>query len=74
MDTRVLFDTLVGNKGNTDTGGNQVQGGMGGIYCADDRFIGRCTGGPLLETFSNIIVKYHLRLLYDILRINIAAV
>ena len=74
MNTGVRFDTLMGNKGNADTRGNQIQCGMCGIYCADNCFIGRRTGGPLLETFSEIIVKNHLRFLHHIFSLNIVVI
>ena len=65
-DAGVVLHALVGDKSDADAGGHQIQGGAGGIHGADDGFIGRGAGGPLLEALAHIVVEHHLWLAHHL--------
>ena len=57
--------TGVRDKGNAHTGAYQIQSSLGGIDGTDNTFVGRRTGGPLLEALSHIVIKDDLWFMDD---------
>ncbi len=58
----------------TDTGFDEIQRSLNGVNGADHIFVGQGTAGPFLEGTAEIVVKNDLRLVYNILGLDLLPV
>ena len=65
-----IFDTFVGDEGDTHAVGDEIQCSPSGIHSANHSFIRRRTGSPFLEAAAYIVIKYNLPFANHILGID----